>query len=215
MPSWKLDGTLDIQSHHERESRSNLYRVHGRASRDLMEMAFYLYKFLPARVALLVLFGVIAFSCRSPRRDGSMFKVTSAKSDAQIEVDSRGDEAIIRLTSPSGIGSAEVEITSEALPKRIVLQFHLRGLEELRFAYDATVVTGSLASTPPHQLRQSVREGGNSMQEQIVTANSPHWMRVRIVVKNGSSKIPLPDGYFEVEAPEDFIKGKHRKFSIH
>jgi hypothetical protein len=91
----------------------------------------------------------------------------------------------------------------------------LRGLEELRFAYDSIIVAGSISSTNPNQIRQSVQQGGGKSTPELIAANSPYWMPIRIVSPNDSVKIPLREGYFEAEAPPDFITGKHRKFSIH
>jgi hypothetical protein len=143
-----------------------------------------------------------------------MLKTISTTQDAQLIIDDRDEVTRIQVQSKSGIGHADLEITSEKLPERIVLQFRLRGLEELRFAYGKTVVTGSISSTDSNKIRQSV--GASGGRQENITSGSPYWMKMRIVSSGTSqSKIPLRYGYIEVEAPEDFLKGNYRKFSIH
>lgn len=142
-----------------------------------------------------------------------MLKTISIKQDAQIIIDRDDDIAHIQVLSQSGIGHADLEITSEKLPNRLILQFHLQGLEELRFVYNETVVTGSISSTGSNSVHQSVHTSGGK--PEIITSNSSYWMPMRLVSQDTTQiKIPLQDGYIEVEAPDDFLKGGHRKFSI-
>jgi len=143
----------------------------------------------------------------------TMLKIISQKDDAQIQIAVDHERAVIQIFSASGIGHAGFEITSQELPKQITLRFHLRGLEELRFAYDETVATASLASTGEPRIHQSVsRAGEKPVQAQTVAANSEYWMKLRIVSK---SKIPLQDGYIEVEAPAHFLASAARQATIH
>ena len=72
------------------------------------------------------------------------FKFTPDRDDAQLTADVSGDVATIQIFSQGGIGSAEVEIVSTTLPKQILLQFHLRSLERLRFSYNKTMIEVSL-----------------------------------------------------------------------
>jgi len=146
-----------------------------------------------------------------------MIQIVSQNEDAQIKVDVGKDSALIEIFSPKGIGQAEFEIVSQDLPKKILMRFHLRGLEELRFAYDETVITTSLASTGENDIRQSIkRKGDQQIAAQAIMPNSPYWMKTRVVSPDNSRpQIPLQNGYIDVEAPEDFLKGGHRKASIH
>jgi len=144
-----------------------------------------------------------------------MIRVISHKEDTQIKVDVEEGSALIEIFSPKGIGQAEFEIVSQELPKKLVMRFHLRGLEELRFAYDATVVTTALASTGENDIRQSIQGGSDAIAAQTIMPNSPYWMKMRVVASDNSrSQIPLQNGYIEVEAPKDFLKGGNRKASI-
>jgi hypothetical protein len=103
-----------------------------------------------------------------------MLDVNAAKPDARFKVEVENENAVIEIFSESGIGSAVIEVTSEALPAKIIMRFHLRGLEELRFGYAETVITASLASTNAQQIHQSFsRAGERPIKETAIAAGSP------------------------------------------
>jgi hypothetical protein len=149
--------------------------------------------------------------CKTSQRDQVMLKVVSHKDDARLEVRGNGTAVIIEIFSASGIGQADFELVSPEMPKRLIMQFHLRGLEELRFAYGETLVSASIASTGEHGIRQNMSRAGERSVEAL-TSNSPFWMKLRVASRD---PIPLREGYIEVEAPEDFLKSTMRKASIH
>jgi len=158
--------------------------------------------------------GACSISCSTSHREHSVVTVISVTADAQIIINSNDDGAYIQVLSQSGIGHADLEIISETVPKRLILQFHLQGLEELRFVYGESVVTGSISSTESNRVHQSVHASGGK--PEIITSKSSYWMPMRLVSQDTTQiKIPLQDGYIEIEAPEDFLKSKHRRFSIH
>jgi hypothetical protein len=155
-------------------------------------------------------------ACGGSQQNGIMIKVNTAKPDARFKVEVNNGNAVIEIFSESGIGSAVIEVTSEVSPKKIIMRFHLRGLEALRFSYDENVVTASLSSTSVPQIRQSFsRAGERPIKETAIAADSPYWMKMRVVSSDGAhDKIPLQNGYIEVEAPEDFLKNWHRQAAI-
>src|SRR5262245_42454 len=80
--------------------------------------------------------------CGSTGGGGAIvLKASADRPDARVTVGADTGQAVVEIFSPSGIGGAEVEITSAALPQAIVLRLHLRGLEQLRFTYGDTTVT--------------------------------------------------------------------------
>jgi hypothetical protein len=165
---------------------------------------------------LVLLFAVtirlLLMTCHPSLQSAAMLKAISNKADARIKVSMSQDTARVDIFSESGIGNADIEITSKALPQQIVFRFHLRGLEELRFAYGNTVVTASLSSSEQHEVRQSLsRTGEMPIESQVLASNSTYWMKVRDV---SLDKIALQDGYIEVEVPEDFLVSGIRRASI-
>jgi len=142
-----------------------------------------------------------------------MIQVISDKEDARIKVEANEDSAVIQIFSPKGIGRAGFEIISRDLPKKILMRFHLRGLENLRFEYGEIVVTAALSSAGDNAVRQTINSaGGEPVVTPTLASSSPYWMKMRVVSRD---KIPLREGYIEVEAPEHFIKGGYRHASIH
>jgi hypothetical protein len=152
----------------------------------------------------------------APTREPIGLNVAPERTDTRISIDADAEQAIVQVFSPSGIGGANIEVTSAALPRKIVLLFHLRGLEELLFTYGDTIVTARISSAGDKAIRQSYQGGGQSgAQEQSIAEASPYWMPIRIV-PSGAAATPAPqEGYIEVEAPADFIAHAQRKCSIH
>jgi len=157
--------------------------------------------------AAIIFMGAI---CKTSQRDQAMIKVISHKDDARLQTRVNDDDVIIEIFSENGIGRADFEFVSAQMPKRILMQFHLRGLEELRFAYGETVVSASIASTGEQGIRQSMSRAGERLVEAL-TANSPFWMKMRVASRD---QIPLREGYIEVEAPEDFFASGVRQATI-
>src|SRR5689334_15585107 len=105
--------------------------------------------------AILAACAVLALSsCGTASRERVTLNVVPNQPDTRIVVDADAERADIQIFSPRGIGGADAKFTSAALPRRVVMRFHLRGLEELRFTYGGITVTASLASVGG-ALRQS------------------------------------------------------------
>jgi hypothetical protein len=151
-------------------------------------------------------------ACGSTGGGAVALTASADRPDARVTVSADTQLTVVEIFSPSGIGGAQAEITSAALPQKIVLRLHLHGLEQLRFTYGNTTVTASLSSTGDHGIQQSFQDSGP---EQAITASSPYWMNIRIVPANGSpATIPLQNGYIEVDTPADFLARSQTKFAI-
>jgi hypothetical protein len=145
------------------------------------------------------------------------FKLIPHSEDAQLTADIDGKTAIIKIFSQGGVSTsnADVEIISEKLPQRIILQFHLRGLESLRFAYDKTEVSVSLSNGEHNDVFESVVREDDATVSGPITSDSPYWMKLRVVsTEPPPVPIPLQEGYIEVEIPSSFFAGENHQFSI-
>jgi hypothetical protein len=163
-------------------------------------------------IAFCVAASVAVVSCGSAGGGAIALMATADRPDARVTASADAQQALVEIFSPSGIGGAAVEITSAALPRTIALRLHLRGLEELRFAYAGTTVMVSISSTGDNAVRQTYLGAGR---EQAITESSPYWMNIRLAPGSGSpATIPLQDGYIEVEAPKDFFASRQTKFAI-
>ncbi len=163
-----------------------------------------------------------------------------ATSGEQVEVAVQGDTAVIDVYSPGGIGDAYVRLASAGALRQVRLRFHLRGLEHWEFVYDGVTVAGSLPSQPGAEASETLRRQAQASDthpltpqaptvqagvgqtpsaqpgtEQEITPGSPYWMAVKVVVPAGSEpSIPLKAGYFELEAPQDFLRSGTSRFTI-
>jgi len=158
--------------------------------------------------AAMIFMGAV---CQTSQRDQTMIKVISHKDDARLQTRVNDDDVIIDIFSESGIGQAAFELVSAQMPKRIIMRFHLRGLEELRFVYGETVISASISSTGEQDIRQSMSRAGERPMETL-TSSSTFWMKMRVASRD---KIPLREGYIEVEAPADFLRSGARQATIH
>jgi hypothetical protein len=131
------------------------------------------------------------------------FGVSTQKAEdvVTVEIGEAGQTAVFDITSPSGIGGAEVELLSGAWPGEIRLRYHLPGLEEMRFAYDEVQVTASVSSTGTGEVRQAVSLAGQPAQP--ITAVSPYWMPYQ-----------RQSNAFEFQLPADFYQAAPAAFSL-
>lgn len=154
--------------------------------------------------------------CRRAPRVPAQIQAVAAKAEQQVAVEVKPTKAVVKVSSPNGIGSAEVVLTAGAWPVEVVIQLQLKGLEELRFAYDGATVVASVASYGTNEVRENLsREVGDSA-TQSLSPGSPYWLSVTIVstATTTGSQVPLADGYFEVTVPPAFLQGNHRAFRI-
>lgn len=159
----------------------------------------------------LCLAGLLLCAC-APLSPAPGVQVEAAR-DAVITAERRGSALVLDITSETGIGSAAITLPEEPQVRDLVLRLRLRGLEQLEFAYNAAAVRVSVASTGEPLVRAEAQRAGAESWEAI-SAGSPYWMDVGILGEGGEPSIPLQDGYFDVRAPADFVRGGHRSFTL-
>ena len=159
--------------------------------------------------------GFVAFcslvACQAiPARPPS-YRISVSGSGDQVTPQSNGPETVFEVRSETGIGSAQVEQTSGEPPTKVVIRLFLNGLEEFDFGYDDTRIVVSVSSHGDNAVSQSLLRDGSG--ETAIGPDSPYWMPVQVVTgpESGSRKLT---GAFEVQAPQDYIQGKRRAFSM-
>ena len=153
-------------------------------------------------------------ACTPAQPARPVIKVRPNRPDAQIRTSTSQEQTVIEVSSPSGIGSADFEMAAGPDPRRIVLRLLLQGLEQLDFSYGETTITVSVSSRPGREVRESVRVA-HSGAEQELAPDSPYWMAVSIVpASSPGPTAPAEGGAFEVQAPEDYLRGGLGSFSI-
>jgi hypothetical protein len=73
---------------------------------------------------------------------------------------------------------------------RFFYHFHLRELEEFRFAYDEKVISMSISRAHGNEIRHSAAVGSDdSIHKETIGAGSPYWMDVEINNSKGPAGI--------------------------
>lgn len=127
----------------------------------------------------------------------SLTVITTEGVQTKVVMRLAGDTAVFDITSPSGIGGANVQLSSGEWRRTMRLRFHLSGLEEMTLTYGETTTAVNISSTDS-QIRQSVNDAP-------IDSSSPHWMNVSLKNEDGSAgQIPLENGTIEVTLPPDF-----------
>ena len=97
------------------------------------------------------------------------------------------------------------------MPEQIVVQIHVKGLEEFRLISKQNIVSASVSSGDGLQAQSQRKSSGTS--EQAIRASDAFWLNIKIV--SDSQQIPLENGYFEINIPVEFIKQSGSSFEIH
>jgi hypothetical protein len=127
----------------------------------------------------------------------------------------RGDTLWIEVHSPRGIGSLSFPGSCGPEIGVLSLRLHLRGLEGLRFAWADSAVRVSVPNSgAPENLREELQWPGANP-PQALDASSIYWMPVRLRTASGEApKIPLENGWFEVDAPRSYLASWRGSFVV-
>lgn len=161
-----------------------------------------------------LLFVVSLAACAVLTTDGGLATVAVARPDDRMTWAVSANTVRFDIYSASGIGRATVHMLANPYPTQIVLRFHLRGLEELRFGYQTTVISVAVASIGDRVVHQQVALGAGEAQS--IAPDSPYWMKTEIVMDQPpfpTSGSPIT-GYIDVELPSSFLRGEQTSFSI-
>lgn len=146
-----------------------------------------------------------------------LYFVTTDRPDNQVHLTVADETAIFTIESARGIGQATIQRVAGPAPKRILLRFHLRGLEEMRLVYGDTATILSIASVGDGQVFQTLAPAHDPQaQEQPITPDGLDWMQTRIAPDSdeGKPSLPLENGYIEVELPNRFLLERHTTFTL-
>ena len=143
--------------------------------------------------------------------DEPVFSITAKNQNDQVNFQYMDGTAIIDVQSPTGIGSAKLELESGDMPEDMLLRLHLQGLEEIRLISDQVVIVASGSSSEPFVINdQRVISSGS---EYSITPIDPLWMKIEII-SDQAKKIPLEAGYFEINVPREFLWNVENFFKI-
>jgi hypothetical protein len=146
-----------------------------------------------------------------------LFIITTDRPDNQLLLTVADDTAYFTIESKSGIGEATVLRVAGLPLERVVLRFHLRGLEGLHLVYGDTTVHLSLSSVAGGQVTQGVAPAhARGAEESPITPESADWLHTEIVSVSGEEQpsLPLENGYIEVQLPSRFLTEHQTSFSV-
>lgn len=138
------------------------------------------------------------------------YNITPTNPDDTITYNWANGLATFDITSPRGIGGADIVRTSGNMPDRIFLRLRLKGLESLKLQFENTEVNAAISSSGAATAHVRARVNGGAEME--ITSESEYWMPIEIV--SVSDKIPLVDRYIQVELPRALYESDARQFSI-
>lgn len=176
-----------------------------------IDLHFEYMKQIVVYTTLLVSVFLIACTNRpaNAQADGEpVFAVSAAQGDDEITLQTEDNTTVIDIHSPTGIGSAVFRLEAGRLPAQIVVQLHLRGLEEVRLVAEEVTVVASVSG---EQVQSQRKISGNS--EQALGSFDALWLNIQIVAE--SATLPLDAGYFEIHVPEELLERSGGRFEIH
>lgn len=160
------------------------------------------------RLAGLALLVAVAGCASSPAAGAPRFRAVTLEPGDGITFDDASDDVTIDITSERGIGKVEI-LRSGPPPKTLTANFHLKGLEELRWDWNDVTLFVHVASGDG-SVREELSRGGD--QATVIDSASPYWAPVRIEAE--STAIPLENGFFAVTAPPAFLQAAPERFSL-
>jgi hypothetical protein len=160
-----------------------------------------------------ILLSLLLVSCASAPANAQpaepAFTVITKNPDDQVDIQFENGRALIDIQSPTGIGSAALELESGSMPGSMTLRLHLKGLEEFRLTSAQDRISASISSREVSS-NETILSSGT---ESPLQPGHPLWMEIEIISETGT-KIPLEEGYFEVTVPPDFLQNVGRTFQI-
>jgi len=159
-------------------------------------------RYLIDRLVILVMLAFCLTACAVHTAGAGRWLVIPDQTNNQLRLTTVDQATVLDILSERGIGRANVQWIGGDYPARILLRFHLRGLEELRFTYATTTITLSIPSTGAENVQQQVATSAPG-ENQPVIPTSPYWMKTVVTAD-----------WIEVEPPPAFLQGRHAGFTV-
>lgn len=133
--------------------------------------------------------------------------VKAGKPTDRIEVRQEGENVLLEVWSPSGIGSAAIAPRDGKWPNVVVLRLHLRGLESLVVTSDKVKLNGFVLS-----------HSGNTRHLHLSIEGKEREPGTEFRVLDAAGKpiqgLPDKDGYFELVLPKVMLEGQPKRVDL-
>jgi len=143
----------------------------------------------------------------------SPLEITTKRDTDRAEVQVEHDKAIITLHSPHGISEAVIRRTAESWPRQVTLHLHLKGLEHFKVTSGKLTLNAAVLS---HESPPESWQWRNADKNLPLDAQRAYNMKIRPIDKEGNpaTKIPLQDGYFEIQFPPALLEENPKSIAV-
>ena len=132
------------------------------------------------------------------------FKITPKQGDS-VEAKVDKDRTLFDVTSPFGIGRADIERRKAEWPGVVVVRLRLKGLEHFQVTVGAKKLEAAVAD---RNGRIEIRVWKDGDENRPLDDKSPYWPKIAVVDRGQPAKaLPLADGWFDVELPRALFEG--------
>lgn len=136
----------------------------------------------------------------------------TANAEDTVTIERTAGVTVIDVTSPRGIGAAQVTLSPALADGPLQVRFHLHGLEQATFDNGAAQLTVSIASHPPYPATQTLTTGGTT---RLLKADDALGAAVELApVDAATPAIPLMSGAFVITLPAAFVAADHPDLSL-
>lgn len=142
-----------------------------------------------------------------------LFKITTRRETDQVRIKREKDKVFFTVASSVGIGQAVIERAVKHWPKFVVIRLNLKGLENFKVTGKGVILEASVSSTDgKHQVL--IRE--EDQKERYLKPDDPLWLNIQVLDADGqpTKRLPLKDGYFEIELPKPFFENNPISITI-
>lgn len=141
----------------------------------------------------------------------TQFKITTRQNNDQVDVKVENASMVFSVHSPFGISQSVIESTSGDWSDSVMLRLHLKGLENLKVSNGKVTIEAAVSSQDGQ-----VRLWKDSREEETLDSKSQYWTEIRMIGKDGKpeTKIPLEDGYFEIQLPKALFEDSPKLITI-
>jgi hypothetical protein len=146
----------------------------------------------PSRFAIAVSIFVCVCSGDAMSDEPMDFKITPRQGIA-VDVKAEKDRTILDVTSPTGIGGAEIERRTADWPKVVIIRLRLKGLEHFELTAGKRKLEAAVAVRDGKTVVRAWRDGDEN---RPLDDKSPSWPRIAAL-----------DGWFDVEVPRAMLEG--------
>ncbi len=143
----------------------------------------------------------------------SSYLISTKRYTDRIDVCDSKATVTFSIHSPFGISQAVIERTADHWPEKVVLRFHLTGLERLQIQCSDTTLCASVSS---QGIPLPARLWKNDLEDQPLDSTSPLWAEVHMLTGDGkpTPAIPLKDGYFEISLPQTLLASNPKSITL-